>query len=279
MVNVVQYIKLDMMKQLEPADIPLWQQVCSSAPTEQVAYVAALMVDAPLVYGDRPKASTFTRLFASATAAQLDAAFASQCAANYDSLTGHEPEAAPAEDDCFERYVLRERNAFLYAALRSEAKAAGAGKSVVGIVGSAHLAAVASLFMARAEPPDLDALQTTPAAPTSADFGVRRAILERLLGLRCPPEVVEEAMEVLGPVPAEHAEAYEATSEVYGSCRMLLAMLDREQLARVAGGVKGVDMYDVLAPLRALRPAQGGPGWTAEAVEQLRELGLRFDAK
>jgi hypothetical protein len=127
MVTVVQYIQLDLMRQKTPADIPLWQQVCEAAPTEQVAYVATLVTNAPLVYGDRPKATTFKRLFASATAAQLDAAFATQCAANYDSLTGHEPAAEPAADDCFERYVLRERDAFLYHSLRSEAKAAGAG--------------------------------------------------------------------------------------------------------------------------------------------------------
>jgi hypothetical protein len=37
MVNVAQYIKLDLMKQMQPADIQLWQQVCSAAPTEQGA--------------------------------------------------------------------------------------------------------------------------------------------------------------------------------------------------------------------------------------------------
>ena len=236
------------------------------------------MADAPLVYGDRPKALTFNRLFASATAAQLDAAFAAQCAANYDSLTGHEPAAQPAEDDCFERFVLRERDAFLYHALRTEAKAAGAGKSVVGVIGSAHLSSVAAMFMSRAELPELCTLQESMTAPSSADYGMRRAILERLLGLRCPPEVVEEAMVVLGPVPAEHVAAYEATSEVYSSCRMLLAMLDREQLARVAAGPKGgADLYDTLAPLRALRPTLGGQGWSDAAVKELRALALSFN--
>ena len=277
MVTVIQYIQLDLMKQQKPEDIGIWQQVCVAAPTEQISYVATLVTNAPLVYGDRPKAVTFQRLFASATAAQLDAAFATQCAANYDSLTGHEPAAAPAEDDCFERYVLRERDAFLYHALRTEAKAAGAGNSVVGVIGSAHLRAVASMFMSRAELPDLTALQQQPAAPSFADYGVRRAIMERLLGLRCPPEVVEEAIAVLGPVPAEHVAAYEATSELYSSCRMLLAMLDREQLARVARGPEGTELFDVLAPLRALRPALGGPGWSEAAVQTLRGLALRFD--
>ena len=276
MVTVVQYIQLDLMKQKVPADIPIWQQVCEAAPTEQVAYVATLVTNAPLVYGDRPKATTFKRLFACATAAQLDAAFATQCAANYDSLTGHEPAVEPAADDCFERYVMRERDAFLYHSLRSEAKAAGAGKSVVGVIGSAHLKSVASMFMSRAELPDLSELEQQPVAPSSADYGVRRAILERLIGLRCPPEVVEEVMEVLGPVPAEHVAAYEATSELYSSCRMLLAMLDREQLARVACSPKGTELFDLLAPLRALRPAMGGPGWSDAAVQTLRSLALRF---
>jgi hypothetical protein len=244
-----------------------------AAPTEQIAYVCALAVDAPLVYGDRPKAATFGRLFDASSAAELDAAFGAQTASNYDDLTGADGSSGASADDVFERVVLRERDAFLYHALRTQARAAGAGKAIVGVVGSAHLSAVAAMFASKRDLPDLEPLLAPPpagAAGEDALYGVRRALLERLLALRCPPEVAEEAMATLGPLPAQHVGAYEATSEVYGSCRMMLATLDREQLGRVACGAGGADLYDVLAPVRALRPSLGGPGCSEEVLQQLR---------
>ena len=54
-------------------------------------------------------------------------------------------------------------------------------------------------------------------------------------------------------------------------------MLDAAQLARVAcGAPRGDDLFVRLAPLRALRPANGGPGHSAEALAQLRALHLQF---
>lgn len=251
-----------------------------AAPTEQIAYVASLAVDAPLVYGDRPKGVTFARLFAASTAAQLDAAFGVQTAANYDSLAGCEQSgtSSTAAEDVFDRVVLRERDAFLYASLRAEARAAGAGKAIVGVVGSAHLGAVSSMFMARNEPPNLTPLLAAPTDASADDptYGVRRALLERLLALRCPHEVAEEAAAVLGPVPASHVASYEATLEVYGTPRMMLATLDREQLGRVACGARGVDLYELLAPVRALRPSLGGAGHSPEVLQQLRALHFMF---
>jgi hypothetical protein len=244
-----------------------------AAPTEQIAYVCGLAVDAPLVYGDRPKAATFSRLFNASSAAELDAAFGAQTASNYDSLTGADDSGSAGDDDVFERVVLRERDAFLYHALRSQARAAGAGKAIVGVLGSAHLSAVAAMFASKRELPDLGPLLAPPPASASgedASYGVRRAILERLLALRCPPEVAEEATVALGPLPAQHVGTFEATSEVYGSCRMMLATLDREQLARVACGAGGSDLFETLAPIRALRPSLGGPGCSEDVLQQLR---------
>ncbi len=156
----------------------------------------------------------------------------------------------------------------------AEAKTVGAGKAiVVGIVGSAHLEAIAALYAgAGGFLDEVDDVLVAPLASKDGSYGVRRAILERLLLLRSPVEVVEEAVAVLGEVTLQHLVAYEATHEVYASCRMLLACLPQEQLASVVGGRAGADMWATLAPLRAVRPANGGPGWSDEVLSQLRAL-------
>ena len=103
--------------------------------------------------------------------------------------------------------------------------------------------------------------------------GVRRALAEAVMGLRVTDAVLSDMARALGPVPAEHVEAYEATSETYGTCRMLLAPLDRELLQAVVGGCD-CDFYDVLEPVRRVRPVNGGAGWDEEVLVQLRELNF-----
>ncbi len=71
-------------------------------------------------------------------------------------------------------------------------------------------------------------------------------------------------------------EAYEWTAEIWSSTRMQLAALPREQLSDVCGGVPGVDMWDVLQPLRELRPVNGGPGWSSDLGMDLRALNFEF---
>ena len=102
------------------------------------------------------------------------------------------------------------------------------------------------------------------------------------------------------------------TQELYGCSRMLLAVLSREQLQEVrvlpacllavaavlgrrvalARPVPGADvasaaslqvcgswrcdMWDLLAPLRAVRPANGGPGFDEELVLELRTLNFEL---
>eukprot|EP00889_Picochlorum_renovo_P004295 jgi/Picre1/31325/NNA_006678.t1 len=53
---------------------------------EHLAYVAALCTDANLVYGDRPKLTTYQRMLMCPTLADLDTAFGIQCASNYHDL-------------------------------------------------------------------------------------------------------------------------------------------------------------------------------------------------
>jgi hypothetical protein len=77
----------------------------------------------------------------------------------------------------------------------------------------------------------------------------------------------------LGALPATEVEAYEATLEIYGSCRMLLAPLDKELLAKVVQG-QGCDFWEVLEPVRRVRPVHGGPGWDLGLLQVLRELNF-----
>lgn len=235
-----------------------------------MAYVAALAVGAPLVFGDRPKSVTFSRLLAAGDASTLDAAFGAQAAAYYAEVCGAAP-ATPSADDAFEVCVMRERDALLYAAMRREAQQAGPDASIVGIVGSAHLEALAASFAAAQEPPEPGPLLTAPLPPDPAGLGARQALLERLLALRCPAEALTETLAGMRELPEGEAATYAAVREVYGSARMLLAVLPPEELARVASGLGGSDFYAQLAPLRALRFLHGGPGFSSAAIDELRQ--------
>lgn len=63
--------------------------------------------------------------------------------------------------------------------------------------------------------------------------GRRRALLDGVIRLSCRTDVQQDVRRVLGPVPAESAEAYSLAHELYGTTRMLLAVLEREQLEEV----------------------------------------------
>ena len=234
-----------------------------------MAYVAALAVGAPLVFGDRPKSVTFARLLASGDAATLDAAFGAQAAAYYAEVCGAAP-AAFSSDDAFEVCVMQERDALLYTAMRREAQQAGPDASIVGIVGSAHLEALSAAFAAAQQPLDPSLLLTAPPPPDASGLGARQALLERLLALRCPAEALTETLAGMAELPEVEAATFAAVREVYGSARMLLAVLPPEQLARIACGL-GSDFYAQLAPLRELRFLRGGPGFTSAAIDELRQ--------
>ena len=45
---------------------------------EQLAYIAAIAVNAQLIFGDRPKRETYQRLLTQPTVVELDEAFAAQ---------------------------------------------------------------------------------------------------------------------------------------------------------------------------------------------------------
>ena len=54
-----------------------------------------------------------------------------------------------------------------------------------------------------------------------------------MLRLSCRDSVLADVSCSLGPVPAEQAQAYHLTREVYGTTRMLLACLSQTDLAKV----------------------------------------------
>jgi hypothetical protein len=63
--------------------------------------------------------------------------------------------------------------------------------------------------------------------------------------------------------------------EIYGNTRMLLACLPRQELELVCGGCS-CHMWEVLAPMRAARPANGGPGCDMELALDLQMLYLEI---
>jgi len=76
---------------------PFWENMKTQLPAEPLVYAAAFAVDARLVFGDRPKETTYRRLVSCPTLAELDQTFGNQSARNYRLLLpdGH-PEVGAA---------------------------------------------------------------------------------------------------------------------------------------------------------------------------------------
>lgn len=65
------------------------------------------------------------------------------------------------------------------------------------------------------------------------EHGVRRALLESVVRLSCRDSVTADLATILEPLPEDELPSYQLTHELYGSTRMLLACLTKEQLAQV----------------------------------------------
>ena len=149
--------------------------------------------------------------------------------------------------------------------------------------GQGHMAGVARAFqheqwldraaLAALHDPGLPPIEDAAAA------GARRGLLRSALGLCCSGEVLADfdaAMDdAAGPLQDSDdlAEACGVTMEIYGSTRMLLAVLPLSELEAVCSGWS-CDMWDVLAPLREVRPVNGGSGCEVELALDLRMLHL-----
>lgn len=90
----------------------------------------------------------------------------------------------------------------------------------------------------------------------------------------CTMQVMQDVQDVLPPVPDDQAEAHRTTYEIYSTFRMQLAALPDQLLQQVCGAVKGCSLQELLQPLHDIRPVNGGPGWDADVVMQLRTLNF-----
>jgi hypothetical protein len=274
------------------AGSPFWARAKTQLPAEALVYAAAFAVEARLVFGDRPKDTTYRRLISCPTLAELDETFARQSARNYRLLVPENHEAAklPPPDpasDAFERVCIDERDAILAHTVYEEATREGVPGTVVAVVGSDHLAGVqrrwdkmvATRGKSRASDEEIASLSSAPTL-ASENRGARLAIARRLLGLRCTESLVADAFAALeadmNTLTGDEIIAFNATSEIYGAPRMLLAAAaeaDRAAFDAAVGSVKGCDFERVLEPMRAVRPANGGEGWSEEAISWLRMTG------
>lgn len=135
--------------------------------------------------------------------------------------------------------------------------------------------------------------------------GVKRALLETYIELTSAPDVLGHLQQVLGPPRDIDLDDFSIARETYAGTRMLLAVLDRSQLEQVrlaAAQATGqpihvpnlscissdplvlqvccgwqCNMYDVLQPLRAVRPVNGGCACSLDLVYQLRLLHFNID--
>ena len=112
--------------------------------------------------------------------------------------------------------------------------------------------------------------------------GELRTICKRDAWSRCvdtclPVLQVVEALHGLVPrLSPDQQRDYEAVTELFGSTRMLLAVLEQQQLAQVISGLQ-CDFYDVLEPVRAVRPSRGGAGFDVDVINSLRLLHFQID--
>jgi hypothetical protein len=111
-------------------------------------------------------------------------------------------------------------------------------------------------------------------SPLPPGSGARRGLLDAVLALSVTEDVLMDADAHLPAVPEAEEEARALAYEFYSARRTQLAALPRPLLDRVAGCARrceeGADMWAVLAPLRTVRPVNGGPGYDEGLVVQLR---------
>jgi hypothetical protein len=121
-----------------------------------------------------------------------------------------------------------------------------------------------------------------PADMAAPGSGAKRGLLDAVLALSVPASVLGDLESHLPAVPEDQEEARALTYEFYSAQRVQLATLPRGVLERVASVARGCEagssMWDVLEPLRGVRPVNGGPGWDEEAVMGLRALDLYISA-
>ena len=125
------------------------QTVKQQFPGEQLAYIAALAVDASLIFGDRCKTVTYQRLQNIPSISDLDAAFARLSWQNYQELLvvhrphsqsqqqpQHEDERGPPNYlDCVSTILTHERDVVLANSILRAAEQVGPSGCVAAVIG------------------------------------------------------------------------------------------------------------------------------------------------
>jgi hypothetical protein len=217
------------------------------------------------------------------TLQDLDATFGLHSALNYCDLV---PELRPPDvsdsglsTGVTEAIFIEERDAVLLQSLYNASMEAGSGKLVVGVVGASHLAGIQRLWRDGSwrqiiEAGVMEIPNRVDGEPPEVS-GVRRALFDSVIRLTCRGDVMQDIEITLGGVPAEASDIYDLSRELYGSSRMLLAVLDKDQLHGVCRGWR-CNMWEILTPLREVRPVNGGPGYDKELIMQLRTLNYEI---
>lgn len=265
----------------------VWRQACENFNGEQLAYVAALATGAKLAFGDRPKEITYRRLFGLPSLQQLDEAFAYEVLSQYHQILG---EKKPSGSCVVDHMMMREREVVM---CKVAADLAANEGSVALVVGSAHVPGIRELWESQqwrqllrtddlAASPLMSAPDIRPQDMQAPGSGVRRGLLEAVLALSVPDEVLQDLDGHLPAVPDEQDEERQCTFEVYSCQRTQLAVLPRDVLDRVVscapGCASGRSMWEVLEPIRAVRPVNGGAGWDEDLVVALRALDMYISA-
>ncbi|DBA73904.1 TPA: hypothetical protein ACH3X2_009555 [Trebouxia sp. C0005] len=238
--------------------------------------MAAFIIGAKVVHGDRPKLDTYLRLDKLVSAADLDLAIEAQVCINHtDCLSdscGHADLRQAAETH---HIFTIERDRILCQSLQQSSQ--DQFQCVVGVVGIAHVPGIIQQWNSDKRDCTPEHPYTSAAPPLQVQAGggamqgVRRALLERFIELSCSSAVHADMQRQLSSLPAEAVHPYALTRELYGSPRMLLAMLPQDHLHKVCSGWN-CDMWDVLKPVRDVRLRYGGPGFNEELLWELRQL-------
>lgn len=245
--------------------------------------MAAFIIGAKVVHGDRPKLDTYLRLDKLVSAADLDLAIEAQvqahplamgtdvrmcwqqlhnfsllscvqvsfesmqlnsclvaaqvCINHTDCLSdscGHADLRQAAETH---HIFTIERDRILCQSLQQSSQ--DQFQCVVGVVGIAHVPGIIQQWNSDKRDCTPEHPYTSAAPPLQVQAGggamqgVRRALLERFIELSCSSAVHADMQRQLSSLPAEAVHPYALTRELYGSPRMLLAMLPQDHLHKV----------------------------------------------
>jgi len=267
--------------QENPSTCSVWKELIASDMiySEHLAYIAALTKGSLLIHGDRPKLTTYQRMLQCPSIVDLDTAFGIQSVSNYhDLVSSMQLPKDPETPSLTERILIEERDAVLLKSLHEASLNAGTGNLVVGVVGCSHVLGMNRLWNNETWQEIAFKAFQLPSSTSHEEpeqIGVRRALFDGVIRLTCRPDVSYDAAMTLGSPPSASMEAYEITSELYGTTRMLLATLGKDQLAEVCSGWR-CDPWDILEPVRRVRPCNGGPGYDMDLALQLRMLNFEL---